>query len=68
MIISLIIFGIEQLVFYTMHSKRALDIKIEKHKKNKIKDKTSSKNKSILVFPKIKKSLLQDSNDEVIKI
>ncbi|KAM0727802.1 Ionotropic receptor 75a [Formica fusca] len=67
-IISLIIFGIEQLVFYTMHSKRALDIKIEKHKKNKVKDKTSSKNKSILVFPKIKKSLLQDSNDEVIKI
>lgn len=57
MIISLIILGIEQFVFYMMHSKRALDIKIEKHKKNNTKDKTSSKDKSTLIFPKIKQSL-----------
>ncbi|XP_011262095.1 uncharacterized protein LOC105254854 [Camponotus floridanus] len=49
MMISLIIFGVEQLVFYTMHSKQTLDIKT--HKKNKTKEKTLS-DKSTLVFPK----------------
>ncbi|CAL1678009.1 unnamed protein product [Lasius platythorax] len=50
MIISLIIFGIEQLVFYTMHSKRVRGIK--NHMKNETKDKTLSKDKSTLIPPK----------------